>query len=130
LQPLEHSPGLDLFSTRRVAVVEGDRQAAEMLHTFFRLMELDCSLIAPDFQAVPTVRRLRPDVVLLDLDLPDLRAIDIATEIRLTRPSVPIIFMTDSLPAMVPFDAPVLRKPRDRFEDLLRLFELVLRFEK
>jgi|GEM_PF-2317321 len=100
-----------------------------MLHTFFRLMELDCSLIAPDFQAVPTVRRLRPDVLLLDLDLPDLRALDIAGEIRHARPPVPIIFMTDAEPDMVPFDAPVMRKPRDRFEELLRLFELVLAFD-
>ena len=130
MQTLEHSPGLDLFTTRRVAVVEGDREAAEMLHTFFRLMELDCSLVPPDFEAVPTVRRLRPDVLLLDLDLPDLRALDIAHEIRHARPAVPIIFMTEVDPQMVPFDAPVLRKPRDRFEELLRLFELVLRFEE
>ena len=130
MQPLEHSPGLDLFTTRHVAIVEGDRRAAEMLHTFFRLMELDCSLIAPDFQAVPTLRRLRPDVLLLDLDLPDLRALEIAREISRAKPPVPIIFMTESHPEMVPFDAPVLRKPRDRFEELLRLFELVLRFEE
>lgn len=101
-----------------------------MLHTFFRLMELDCSLVAPDFQAVPTVRRLRPDVLLLDLDLPDLRALEIAREIRHARPTAPIIFMTESHPEMVPFDAPILRKPRDRFEELLRLFELVLKFEE
>jgi hypothetical protein len=34
-----------MFTTRRVVVVDGDREAAEMLHTFFRLMELECSLI-------------------------------------------------------------------------------------
>lgn len=98
-----------------------------MLHTFLRLMELDCSLVSPDFDAVPTVRRLSPDVLLLDLDLPDLRALDIAREIRRTRPAVPVIFMTDHDPELVPFDAPVLRKPHDRFEELLRLFEIMLR---
>jgi len=119
-----------MFTTRRVAVVEGNRRAAEMLHTFFRLMELDCTLVAPDLQAVPTIRRLAPDVAILDLDLPDLRALDIARESRIVRPSLPLIFLTDSTPAMLPFDAPVLPKPHDRFEELLRLLEMVLAFER
>jgi CheY-like chemotaxis protein len=130
LQPAEHSPELELFTTRRVAVVEGDRESAEMLHTFFRLMELDCSLIPPDFQAVSTVRRLAPDVLILDLDLPDLRALDIARETRRSRADLPLIFLTDETPQMIPFDAPVLRKPHDRFEELLRLLEIVLAFER
>lgn len=130
MQPSEHSPAFELFTTRRVAVVEGNRSAGEMLHTFFRLMELDCSLIHPDFSAVATVRRLRPDVLILDLDLPDLRALDIARESRAARADLPLIFLTDAAPQMVPFDAPVLPKPHDRFEELLRLLEIVLAFEQ
>lgn len=125
MQPTKHSPELELFTTRRVAVVEGDRAAAEMLHMFFRLMELECSLVRPDCDAVPTLRRLRPDVLILDLDLPHLRALDIAREARLIQPALPIIFLSEHDTAS-PVDAPVLRKPRDRFEELLRLFEIVL----
>ncbi len=110
-------------------MVEGDRTAAEMLHTFFRLMELDCSLIHPDFRAAATVRRVHPDVLILDLDLPDLRALDIARESRAGRSDLPVIFLTDQAPQLVPFDAPVLPKPRDRFEELLRLLEIVLALE-
>jgi DNA-binding response OmpR family regulator len=109
-------------------VVEGDRIAAEMLHTFFRLMELDCSIVAPDFQAVATLRRLDPDVLILDLDLPDLRALDIAREMRRTRPRFPVIFLTDRAATALPIDAPVLPKPGDSFEELLRLLEVVLAF--
>lgn len=122
MQPVKHSPGLELFSTRRVALLVGDRDSAEMLHTFFRLMELDCSLVRPDFHAVATIRRLHPDVLILDLDLPNLRALDIASEL----PRLPIILLTDHDPPVLPIQAPVMRNPRDRFEELLRLFELVL----
>ncbi|HKR64782.1 MAG TPA: response regulator [Thermoanaerobaculia bacterium] len=125
---MKHSPELELFTTRRVALVDGDREAAEMLHMFFRLMELECSLIAPDFDAVPTVRRLRPDILILDFDLPDLRALDIARESRLFLPHLPIIFLTDADPAPLP--DPILRKPHGKFEELLRLFEVVLAFER
>ena len=122
MQPAKSSLGLELFSTRSVALVEGDRRAAEMLHMFFRLMELECSIVRPDSDAVPTLRRLRPDVLILDLDLPDLRALDIARELRAT----PMILLTAHDPQLLPIDAPVMRKPDGVFEELLRLFELVL----
>jgi two-component system OmpR family response regulator len=115
-----------MITTRHVVVVDADRQAAEMLHTFFRLMELECSLVAPENDVVPTVRSRHPDILILDLDLPDLRALDIAHEIRRTARSLPIIFLTEREPELLPMEGPVLRKPRDRFEELLRLFELVL----
>lgn len=129
MQPAKHSPELELFTTRRLAVVDGDREAAEMLHTFFRLMELDCSLIPVDQDTVSTIRRQHPDVLLVDLDLPDLRALEIAREIRTGFPRLPIIFLTDDATATLAFDAPLMRKPHDRFEELLRLFELVLAME-
>ncbi|MEO8380609.1 MAG: hypothetical protein ABI779_13165 [Acidobacteriota bacterium] len=126
MQPLKHSPGLDSFSTRRVALLAGDRNTGEMLHTFFRLMELDCSLIRADFSAVATIRRLDPDVVILDLDLPNLRALEIADELQ----HVPIILITDQELGARSLSAPVMKNPHDRFEDLLRLFEMVLAAER
>jgi DNA-binding NtrC family response regulator len=111
-----------MFSTRRVAVVEEDREAAEILHMFFRLMEVECSVVRPDSDVVATLRRLDPDVLILDLDLPHLRALDIARAL----PALPAILLTDHEPPLLPFPAPVMRNPRDRFEELLRLFELVL----
>jgi len=118
-----------MFTTRRVLVVDGDRQAAEILHTFLRLMELDCSLIAPETDVVATIRRQRPDILILDLDLPDLRALEIANAVHIDARTLPIIFLTDGEPIALP-DGPVLRKPRDRFEELLRLFEMVLALEE
>jgi len=107
---MQNSPGPQLFTTRRIAIVEGDRQTAEMLHTFFGLMDLEPSLIEPGPAALPTLRRLRPDILLVDLDHPDLRALDLAREID---PAIPIIYLSAD------------RKPRT-FDDLLGLFEKVL----
>lgn len=125
MRPIKNSSEVESFTTRRAAVIDGDREAAEMLHTFLRLMGLECSLLDPGPNAVATIRRLDPDVVILDLDLPDLRALEIAREIR-----APVIFVTEEDPALVDVAAPVMRKPRDRFEELLKLFELVLALEE
>ena len=93
-----------------------------MLHTFFGVMELECAMVPPDSEVVPTLRRLAPDVLILDLDLPDLRALEIARELR----TIPTILLTSLEPQLLPIDAPVLPKPLDQFEELLRLFEMVL----
>lgn len=131
MQPTKLSPGLELFTTRQVAVVVGDRAAAEMLHMFFRLMELECSLISHGSEAVPTLRRQPPDVLILDLDLPDLRALEIAVEIRAVLSRLPVIFLTaSSAPPELPFAAPVLPMPRGKFEEMLQLFEVVLSLEE
>ena len=97
-----------------------------MLHMFFRLMELECSVVRPDSEAVPTVRRLAPDVLILDLDLPDLRALEIARELR----TIPTILLTSFEPQLLPVDAPIMRKPGGRFEELLHLFEIVLDLDR
>lgn len=119
-----------MFTTRHVAVVEGDPTAAEMLHTFFSLMELKCSLVSSGSEAVSTLGRLHPDVLLLDLDLPNLRALEIASELRALVPTLPIIFMSDRGGPAPPFPAPVVVKPHGRFEGMLRVMETVLEIEE
>jgi len=114
---MQDSPGSELSTTwrfSRIAIVEGDRQTAEMLHTFFSVMELQASLIEPGPAALATLRRLRPDILLLDRDHPDLRALDIAREID---PSIPIIYLSA-------------RDKPTSFEELLALFERMLDLER
>ena len=116
---MQHSADSPLFTTR-IAVVEGDPATAEMLHTFFRLMDFDIALVEADSKAADTIRRVAPAVVLIDLDLPDLRALDLAHEIG---SEFAIIFMT-ARGAKGP--GVVVPKPRPVFEELLGLLEVVL----
>ncbi|HEV7922749.1 MAG TPA: response regulator [Thermoanaerobaculia bacterium] len=120
------------FSIGRVAVVEGDRTAAEMLHMFFRLMDIESVVIPPaegaEEATAATICREGVDAVLLDFDLPNLRALEIASRIRVIQPFLPIILTTRN-PASVlpPLEAVALtRKPNERFEELLRLMEVLL----
>ena len=120
---MQHSADPPLFTTR-IAVVESDRATAEMLHTFFRLMEFEIALVEPDSDAVDTICRAAPAVVLLDLDLPDLRALDLAREIGERCEGVEVIFTTArgaSAPGCL-----VVPKPGRKFEELLELLEVVL----
>ena len=120
---MEHNAEPLLF-TNRIAIVESDRSIAEMLHTFFRLMELEPALVPADERAVSTLCRMAPAVAVIDLDLPDLRALEIARELRAAVPRVGIVFIT--LRDLVIDGETVTRKPGNRFEDLLQLMEIVL----
>ncbi|HWW60368.1 MAG TPA: hypothetical protein VN181_03280 [Thermoanaerobaculia bacterium] len=104
-----------------------------MLHTFLRLMDLECSLVDPANQTsesvIDTLRRFDPQAVILDLDLPDLRSMELAHEIRCALPRVAIVFASDDDP-LPPAIAPVVRKPRESFEGMLWLLEVVLAQEK
>ena len=122
---MKDSPESAIFSTRRIALVEGDRTAAEMLHTFFRLMDLEPSLVEPDQRAIATIRRLAPDVVLLDADLPNLLAVEIALELTADNDPPAVIFLTSRDSADVLADCAVVRKPT-KYEDCLALMEVVL----
>ena len=95
-----------------------------MLHMFFRLMELECSLLPCDEDPIPTLRRVRPDVLILDLDLPERRALSIARTVQASLPHLPIIYLSD-LPAPEGV-APVVPKPHGRFEEMLGVLEAVL----
>jgi DNA-binding NtrC family response regulator len=122
---MQHSADSPLFTTR-IAVVAGDRSNAEMLHMFFRLMDFEIALAEPDCSAVDTIRGVAPAVVLIDLDLPNLRALELASEIRSACEGIAIIFMTSGDGSSAPPDAIVVPKPARRFEEMLSLFEVVL----
>jgi DNA-binding response OmpR family regulator len=120
------------FTIGIIAVVESDQPAAEMLHTFFRLMEIEAVMVSPCEQPAETVAaticRAAPQAVVVDFDLPDLLALEIATAIRAAAPALPLIFTTRRPTAFVSAvdGASFTRRPGERFEELLVLLEAVL----
>ena len=77
----------------RVLVVDDDPALAEMLTIVLRGEGFDTAVVGDGTRALPAVRDLRPDVVLLDLMLPDMNGIDVCRAIR-TESGVPIVMLT------------------------------------
>src|SRR3978361_324889 len=76
----------------RVLVVDDDPALAEMLTIVLRGEGLDAAVVADGTRALPAVRELRPDVVLLDLMLPGMNGIDVCRAIR-AESGVPIVML-------------------------------------
>jgi len=77
----------------RVLVVDDDPALAEMLTIVLRGEGFDTAVVADGTRALPAVRELRPDVVLLDLMLPGMNGIDVCRAIRVES-GVPIVMLT------------------------------------
>jgi len=77
----------------RVLVVDDDPALAEMLTIGLRGEGFDTAVVGDGTRALPAVRDLRPDVVLLDLMLPGMNGIDVCRAIR-TESGVPIVMLT------------------------------------
>ncbi len=77
----------------RVLVVDDDPALAEMLTIVLRGEGFETAVVGDGTRALPAVRELRPDVVLLDLMLPGMNGIDVCRAIR-TESGVPIVMLT------------------------------------
>jgi two-component system response regulator MtrA len=77
----------------RVLVVDDDPALAEMLTIVLRGEGFDTAVVSDGTRALPAVRDLRPDVVLLDLMLPGMNGIDVCRAIR-SESGVPIVMLT------------------------------------
>ena len=77
----------------RVLVVDDDPALAEMLTIVLRGEGFDTAVVGDGTRALPAVRDIRPDVVLLDLMLPGMNGIDVCRAIR-AESGVPIVMLT------------------------------------
>ncbi|MDV6011571.1 MtrAB system response regulator MtrA [Haloechinothrix sp. LS1_15] len=77
----------------RVLVVDDDPALAEMLTIVLRGEGFEPTVVADGTQALPTLRELKPDLVLLDLMLPGMNGIDVCKAIR-EESNVPVVMLT------------------------------------
>ncbi len=74
-------------------VVDDDPALAEMLTIVLRKEGFDTAVVSEGTKAMPALRELKPDLVLLDLMLPGMNGIDVCRAIR-AESGVPIVMLT------------------------------------
>ena len=78
----------------RVLVVDDERSLTDLVTMALRYEGWDARSAGTGNEAVQTVRRWRPDVVVLDVGLPDLDGIEVMRRLREDVPDVPVLFLT------------------------------------
>jgi CheY-like chemotaxis protein/anti-sigma regulatory factor (Ser/Thr protein kinase) len=82
--------------TRKALVVEDERETGELLAEILRRHGFEPHVLAEGKPAVPWVRLNRPDLILLDLFLPDIDGYDVCADLKLERETnlIPLVMVT------------------------------------
>lgn len=80
-----------------ILVVEDDLDVAEMLNAYFRVQGYDVLTVNWGEDAVRACKTTRPDLIILDIRLPDIDGYEVARRLRNNRrlQDIPIIFLTE-----------------------------------
>jgi DNA-binding response OmpR family regulator len=81
-------------TTTAVLLVEDDERISEPLIRVLRSEGFEVEHVAAGLAAIESVTGARPDLVLLDLTLPDVDGLDVCRKIRADHPNLPIIMLT------------------------------------
>jgi two-component system OmpR family response regulator len=78
----------------RLLVVEDEPNILELLSASLRLAGFDVATATGGLEALTAVQRHRPDLVVLDVMLPDLDGFDVARRLRTGDTRTPVLFLT------------------------------------
>src|SRR5215831_6682761 len=84
-------------SKSQILIVEDDLDLSEMLNAYFRVQGYDVLTAAWGKDAVKMSREHNPDLVVLDIRLPDIDGYEVCRQLRMNRRTqdIPVIFLTE-----------------------------------
>ena len=82
---------------QKILIVEDDLDVAEMLNAYFRVQGYEIFTVNWGEDGVRACQTSRPDIVILDIRLPDIDGYEVARRLRSNRRTadIPIIFLTE-----------------------------------
>ncbi|WP_165310645.1 quorum-sensing sigma-54 dependent transcriptional regulator LuxO [Vibrio ziniensis] len=75
-------------------MVEDTASVAALYRSYLTPLEIDINIVGTGREAIESIAAREPDLILLDLRLPDMTGMDVLHEVKQKSPDVPVIFMT------------------------------------
>jgi DNA-binding NtrC family response regulator len=88
--------GFLLNKTRKmkVLVVDNEKEFASILATRLQLRKIKAESVFSGAEALAAVPPFRPDVIILDLDMPDMTGLDVLSRVKAIDPTIEVILLT------------------------------------
>lgn len=93
-QDVSRSGAVVLPEIVRVLVVEDDPRMQKVLHRAFAAEGIEVTPSADGVEALERFREIRPDAVVLDLNLPRLSGREVCREIKSQAPDIPVLILS------------------------------------
>ncbi|OIQ25906.1 quorum-sensing sigma-54 dependent transcriptional regulator LuxO [uncultured Vibrio sp.] len=84
----------DVHKSKYLLMVEDTASVAALYRSYLTPLGLDIHIVGSGRDAIESVKHRTPDLVLLDLRLPDMTGMDVLESVKSSHPDVPVIFMT------------------------------------
>lgn len=78
----------------RVLVVDNEVEFASTLAERLRLRKIEAESVFCGEDALPAVLRFQPDVIILDLDMPDITGLEVLSRVKNVDPAIEVILLT------------------------------------
>ena len=79
-----------------ILVVDDDSAVCKILYDFFTIQDYDCQTVCSGLEALVTFQESRPQVVLIELDMPGMNGLEVAAKILDTSPETAVVLMFGS----------------------------------
>ncbi|MBF8999845.1 quorum-sensing sigma-54 dependent transcriptional regulator LuxO [Vibrio nitrifigilis] len=75
-------------------MVEDTASVAALYRSYLLPLEIDINVVGTGKEAIESIAQREPDLILLDLRLPDMTGMDVLHAVKQKHPDVPVVFMT------------------------------------
>lgn len=110
----------------KVLVVDNEVEFASTLAERLRLRKIEAESVYSGADALAAVPRFLPDVVILDLQMPDMSGLDVLSRIKEIDPAIEVILLTGH----GSFDAGITSMELGAFDYIVKPVDLTLIMEK
>jgi two-component system repressor protein LuxO len=84
----------DAPRSRYLLMVEDTASVAALYRSYLTPLGIDINIVGTGRDAIESLKHRIPDLIMLDLRLPDMTGMDVLHAVKASHPDVPIIFMT------------------------------------
>ena len=78
----------------KVLVVDNEVEFASTLAERLRLRRIEAESVFSGEDALPAIVRFQPDVIILDLDMPDISGLEVLSRVKDLDPTIEVILLT------------------------------------
>jgi DNA-binding NtrC family response regulator len=111
---------------KKVLVVDNEMEFASTLAERLRLRKIEAESVFSGKDALSALSRFQPDVIILDLDMPDMTGLEVLSQVKNNDPSIEVILLTGH----GSFDAGLTGMELGAFDYLVKPVDLAQLMEK